>query len=128
SLVNEASIVDDLWGDRNGRRKIRLGHWTHGCEVPSAEDILANPTAIPYNEEVNTALSPFCNILREALISHQNLFDADIPASEYAIKADGTMSLGSQPGDLSMMDRARVMNWFERHVAGDVIQTRPMWI
>ncbi|KAJ6615278.1 hypothetical protein B0H10DRAFT_2191081 [Mycena sp. CBHHK59/15] len=129
SLVNEASIFDDLWGDRNGRRKIRLGHWTHACEVPSAEDILANPTAIPYNEEVNTALSPFCDILREALISHQNLFDADIPTSEYGIKADGTMLLGSHPGDLSVMDRARVMNWFERHVAdGDVIQTRPMWI
>ena len=41
----------------------KLGYWKMACTLPDDEDILANPLAHLYSEEVNEALQPHFNIL-----------------------------------------------------------------
>ncbi|KAF8959272.1 hypothetical protein BDZ97DRAFT_2061240 [Flammula alnicola] len=49
SLVAFPDLVDSLWGDTEGRRRIRLGQWKHAHEVETSEDILSDPSSIPYS-------------------------------------------------------------------------------
>jgi hypothetical protein len=46
-----------------------LGRWKHPDQVESVEDILADPSSIPYSAEVNKALTPAREILWNILTS-----------------------------------------------------------
>ncbi|KAF8214507.1 hypothetical protein K438DRAFT_1563128 [Mycena galopus ATCC 62051] len=129
-IVPESDIIDDLWGNLQERRQVRLGRWTHASEVPSAEDMLANPSVIPYNEEISAALTPHRATLQQLLISPTHFPQNDIPALASLTNPDGSMIPhgGSYPGDLVVVDRLRVMNWFERHIANNDQSLRHMWI
>ncbi|KAJ6478267.1 hypothetical protein C8R45DRAFT_1216466 [Mycena sanguinolenta] len=129
-VVPGSAITDDLWGNLKERRRVRLGRWTHASEVPSAEDMLADPSAVPYNEEISAALSPHRATLQQLLISPTHFAQDDIPALASLTKPDGSMIAhgGSYSGDLAIVDRVRVMNWFERHVANNDEKLRQMWI
>ncbi|KAJ6457882.1 hypothetical protein C8R45DRAFT_1032220, partial [Mycena sanguinolenta] len=120
-VVPESAITDDLWGNLKERRRVR---------VPSAEDMLADPSAVPYNEEINAALSPHRGTLQQLLISPVHFAQDYIPALASLTKPDGSMITygGSYSGDLAIVDRVRVMNWFERHVANNDEKLRQMWI
>ncbi|EDR04386.1 uncharacterized protein LACBIDRAFT_330644 [Laccaria bicolor S238N-H82] len=48
SVVNTKDIVDSLWNDQLARRAIRLGKWKHAWDIETSEDILADPSKIPY--------------------------------------------------------------------------------
>jgi len=37
---------------------VQLRKWTHPYQIPTAEDILSDPSSIPYTDEVNRALEP----------------------------------------------------------------------
>ncbi|KAJ7699257.1 hypothetical protein B0H17DRAFT_1129327 [Mycena rosella] len=125
SIVPEADIVDDLWGNLAERRKIRLGKWTHACEVPSAEDILADPAAIPYNNEIETVLAPHHTTLQNLLASHTDFDKLDIPALQNISHPNGSMGLGGpQSGNLSILDQGRVI---ECRVANGDRAARVVW-
>ncbi|KAJ6523218.1 hypothetical protein DFH09DRAFT_1047292 [Mycena vulgaris] len=129
SVVPEAAVVDDLWGNLQERRKIRLGQWTHACEVLSAEDILADPGAVSYQKEIETVLVPHCTTLQDLLTSPETFDILDIPALQNLSHANGSMGpSGAEAGDLSVLDQAQVMNWFERHVANGDKAVRSMWV
>ncbi|KAJ6473955.1 hypothetical protein DFH09DRAFT_1109731 [Mycena vulgaris] len=125
SVVPEAAVVDDLYFNRE---LLQLGQWTHACEVLSAEDILADPGAVPYQKEIEAVLVPHCTTLRDLLTSPETFDILDIPALQNLSHANGSMGpRGAEAGDLSVLDQAQVMNWFERHVANGDKAVRSMW-
>ncbi|KIJ89409.1 hypothetical protein K443DRAFT_126787, partial [Laccaria amethystina LaAM-08-1] len=83
SVVNTKDIVDSLWNDRLARRAIRLGKWKHARDVETSEDILADPSKIPYREEINKVLSPFKKLLKKLLTcGPDDLKSETIPARD----------------------------------------------
>ncbi|KAJ6481243.1 hypothetical protein C8R47DRAFT_1322273 [Mycena vitilis] len=134
SIVPESLITDHLWGNLKERRRIRLGRWTHACDIPSAEDLLADPASIPYNDEIAAALAPHQGTLRRLFLSHvgstvsADFTEDDVPAL-VKMSDGGSMGRGgSYAGDLAIVDRVRVMNWLERHVANGDRSLRMIWI
>lgn len=142
-LVDESDVVDSLWGDEKARRQVRvrylvilncwmitnglgitqLGKWIHAHEVPSVEDILSNPTSISYTREVNEALQPYVDSLQKLLRNPGPGF-ADVhsvPAMKWLArgKRDPLRTLIPYTGNLSVVDRAQIANWFEIHIAID---------
>ncbi|KAF8962433.1 hypothetical protein BDZ97DRAFT_1759284 [Flammula alnicola] len=114
SIVNSTDIVDSLWNDRPGRRAIRLGQWKHANEIKTSEDILADPSTIPFREEVDTVLSPFKRLLKNLLTCGPNdLKKETIPAKAWleSIKKPIGMTLIPYSGALSIVERAQIANW-----------------
>jgi hypothetical protein len=143
-LVDERNVVDSLWGDAEARRQVRvrysisryriivnwitqLGKWVHAHEVPSLEDILSDPASIPYTMEVKEALQPYVDSLRELLCNPELVDIRSVPAMQWLGKRDPLRTLIPCTGNLSVVDRARIANWFETHVAIDK-KLRNMWL
>ncbi|KAJ6489664.1 hypothetical protein C8R47DRAFT_476034, partial [Mycena vitilis] len=112
----------------------QLGRWTHACDIPSAEDLLADPASIPYNDEIASALAPHQDTLRRLFLSHlgstvsADFTEDNVPAL-VKMSDGGSMGRGgSYAGDLAIVDRVRVMNWLERHVANSDRSLRMIWI
>ncbi|KAH6889065.1 hypothetical protein BKA70DRAFT_1541345 [Coprinopsis sp. MPI-PUGE-AT-0042] len=142
-LISIDDLVDELWLDQAGRRSIRLGRWARTCDLLTTEDILADPSLIPYTEEIGKALEGRRHEL-QYLLNLDLTSDAEvnppngsvIPAEEYA---RAMLSLPKKPnlppvarelyfsGTLTVEDRAGVANWVERHVAGGDTLRRPHW-
>lgn len=77
--------------------------------------------------EVNEALQPYVESLRE-LLHNPELADASsIPAVKCLGKRDPLRTLIPYTGNLSVADRARIANWFETHIAIDK-KLRNMWL
>ncbi|KAF5379487.1 hypothetical protein D9615_006638 [Tricholomella constricta] len=129
TLVPAIDLVDSLWMDRTERRKIRLGKWTHACEVETPEDILANPDSIPYTKEVDDALTPAKAVLADLLKKPDGVPSAGVPAKEWikAQKKSLARALVPYVGSLSIIERAQVANWFEVHVSTDK-KIRHKWL
>jgi len=139
SIVNSADIVDSLWNDRAGRRKIRvgdlnysfidctnhnsqLGQWKHTNEIETSEDILADPTTIPFTDEVNTVLAPFKRLLKNLLTCRLNGMKKEkIPAKSWleSTKKPIETTLIPYSGSLSIVKRAEIANWFLTFISKD---------
>ncbi|KAF8964488.1 hypothetical protein BDZ97DRAFT_1918921 [Flammula alnicola] len=127
SLVAFPDLVDSLWGDTEGRRRIRLGQWKHAHEVETSEDILSDPSSIPYSKGIDTILSREKDILARLLL--QEDIEDDIPAKQWLINAKKPLnSLIPYAGCLSLIERAQIANWFERHIANDDRALRHLWL
>ena len=69
--------------------------------------------------EVNEALQPHIDSLRELLQNPELANVHSIPAMEWLGKRDPLRTLIPCTGNLSVVDRARIANWFETHIAID---------
>ncbi|KDR71496.1 hypothetical protein GALMADRAFT_74923, partial [Galerina marginata CBS 339.88] len=131
SLVEPTDIVDSLWLNRVARRTIRLGKWKHAFEVENSEDVLADPTRIPYTKEIDEILSPFKDILTK-LTTHRfnDLKDIFIPAKLWLEGTKNTLHSTLVPyvGSLSVLDRARIANWFDVHITLKDKELRLSWL
>ncbi|KAF9460088.1 hypothetical protein BDZ94DRAFT_1378544 [Collybia nuda] len=118
TAVGEKDIIDSLWMDRTGRRKIRLGKWKHACDVETPEDILMAPGSIPYTPEIDVALSPSLPVLKALLNTPEKVVD-NIPAKSWIITSKKKLHSTIVPyvGSLTVLERARIANWFETHVS-----------
>jgi len=143
TLAEENKIIDSLWSNVRGRRETRvsvyilyarrqltsdifkLGKWVHSFNIPSAEDILADPTSIAYQDEVNQALEPAKKLLVQLLLDSESmnpsLLDTPIPALKHlhAIEKNARQEQLPYIGNLTVNERAQIANWFEVHVSRD---------
>ncbi|KAG5636902.1 hypothetical protein H0H81_006464 [Sphagnurus paluster] len=131
SLVEPADIVDSVWLDCKNRRMIWLRRWKHTCEVENSEDILADPTRIPYTKDIDDLLSPFRDILSK-LTTHQ--FE-DLKGEVISVKSwlEGTKrpltsTLVPHVGSLSVLGRARIANWFDVYMTLKDKEIRLSWL
>ncbi|TFK35257.1 hypothetical protein BDQ12DRAFT_668748 [Crucibulum laeve] len=124
----EASVVDHLWHDQKWHRQICLGLWTHPAELSTAEDILCNPKAIQYNEEIDSILKPDAEILRLLIIDPESVDISDVPAKDDLIKGSQFNSLVTKAGDLSVTDCGCISNWFETHITLGQVEACPLWM
>ncbi|KAF9455329.1 hypothetical protein BDZ94DRAFT_1180235, partial [Collybia nuda] len=120
TVVKLCDIVDSLWMDRTGRRQIRLGKWKHACDVESPEDILISPGSIPFTSDVQKALSPFVKTLKALLSAPENI-NGNIPARTWLTKSKKNLKSTLIPyvGSLTIIERARIADWFERFISKD---------
>ncbi|KAF8066482.1 hypothetical protein FPV67DRAFT_1626399 [Lyophyllum atratum] len=121
STIPLSEIVDSLWMDRTGRRKIRLGKWRHAHTIPTSEDILADPSTVPFTTEVDDALSLHKDILRKLLDAPATVPSSKVPVKAYidSAKKNPSTTLIPYVGSLSIIERAQVANWFEKNISHD---------
>ncbi|KAJ7591789.1 hypothetical protein C8J56DRAFT_1131017 [Mycena floridula] len=107
-MVPEDDVVDELWRDYLGRRKIRLGIWS-----------------TPFTKEIDDALSPYQAILIQLLDAPDDVPAAAVPALRF-LNPDLEHSNKRHKhagrkwwqealpflGDLSVKDCAGINNWF----------------
>ena len=132
--MNSADIVDSLWNDRTEREENKsrqpnpyyhfinctnhisqLGQWKHANEIETSEDILADPSTIPFTDEVNAVLSPFKRLLKNLLTcGPADIKKEIIPAKLWldTIKKPIQTTLIPYSGSLSIAERAKIANWF----------------
>lgn len=97
--------------------------------MPTTEDILADPDACPFNKEIDNALSPFLDQLKALLLNPDNTDKFVVPAKRHLIENHKRLTeLVPYVGDISIMDRARVTNWFHRLVANSEDVQPHTWI
>src|SRR6266567_1600639 len=91
----------------------------HPHEMESAEDILADPSSNPYGAEVDKALAPALDDLRDILLSPDNVPSESVPAKKWLEdqKKSLTDTLIPYVGALSVSERAQIAYWFETHVS-----------
>lgn len=149
TTVSEDDVVDSLWNDKTGRRKIKvseqysrskqknnaaqLGKWTHSWDIPSSEDILSDPSSIPYNEFIHEALIPAQSILRQLLDAPYTVDSKEVPAKGWLeemtkkSKKDISKEIVPYVGSLSLTVRAQISNWFDINISKDE-KIRHKWI
>ena len=69
--------------------------------------------------EVNEALMPHVDSLRELLLSPELADVHSVPAVAFLGKRDRLRTLIPCTGNLSVVERAQIANWFETHIALD---------
>ncbi|KAF8351863.1 hypothetical protein F5887DRAFT_861192, partial [Amanita rubescens] len=131
TVVSLDNIVDSLWLDQKRRREIRLGQWTHPrYGYDESEEILTDPSSIPYTQDVHEALSPSMDVLTK-LITAPDSFGKDIkiPARDYLEEKGLNLFRTPVPyvGGVSMTERAQIANWFEVNISR-LRELRVMWI
>ncbi|PPQ88302.1 hypothetical protein CVT25_012365 [Psilocybe cyanescens] len=106
SLVPFSDVIDSLWGDRHGQRQIQLGKWTPTWQIPTDEDLLSNPSLIPYSNKVNRALTPARETLHQLLYDPSKLDSTLIPAKAWLESSNKNISKTIIPytGPLTMTD------------------------
>ncbi|KAG6834024.1 hypothetical protein H0H93_012466, partial [Arthromyces matolae] len=111
-------LRDSLWGKRMERRETRLGLWHHPWEVPSAEDILIHPGSVKFDEDVNRALSPFTDQLRNLLFHPDDVDSETVPAKKWLEDRKKNIVRTSVPysGSLTTHKRAQIVSWIEEHI------------
>jgi hypothetical protein len=87
--------------------------------MESAEDILADPSSTLYGAEVDKALAPALDDLRDILLSPDNVPSESVPAKKWLEdqKKSLTNTLIPYVGALSVSERAQIAYWFETHVS-----------
>lgn len=93
----------------------------HACQLETVEDILANPSSVPFNTEIDSALTPFITVLKALLLNPEKIDNAYCPAKNYLLQngLSLTKTLISDVGDINFIDRARVSNWFQVHIGAE---------
>lgn len=99
----------------------QLGKWLHAHEISTAEDILSDPSSFPYTPEMHEALAPSIRVLQTILSSPENVEDIQIPVKTWLESQGKNVRTTIVPftGNLSVVERAQLSNWFEVHVAKD---------
>ncbi|KAF8999504.1 hypothetical protein BDQ17DRAFT_1427736 [Cyathus striatus] len=87
-IVKDTGIVDELWGDVNGRRAIQLGCWKLTINAPSEENIIEDFLEAPITEEIDEVLRCHIIILEDLLNVDLQTVDLrkyrNVPALAYA--------------------------------------------
>ena len=102
---------------------LQLGKWTHLHEIKTADDILSDPSSIPYMREVSEALEPHIGVLKRLLTapnsSHYEISSKVIPAKKWLQdnNKDFNAEIILHVGTLSIIKRAQIANWFETHIS-----------
>ncbi|KAF5319194.1 hypothetical protein D9619_008741 [Psilocybe cf. subviscida] len=149
SIVREEDIVDALWKDRTERRRIRLGKWDHAFNSPTPEDILSDPSSIPYSPVVDDALRPHADLLYQLLVAPKDVDRQHVPAIGWveetrnavpiskenapmawveSSKRDLSTVLIVHTGGLSVVERAQVANWVEVNICKGDKHLRWDWL
>ena len=91
----------------------------HAQDVPDPEDILSDLSFAKYTPEMHEALAPFVEVLR-SLLQDPDVVE-DIPAKTWLISERKNIRTAIVPftGNLTIIERAQLTNWFETHVAVD---------
>ena len=112
---------------------LQLGKWIHPHEIRTAEDILSDPSSIPYTNEVNQALRPHIGVLQRLLTApnslHYETSSKVIPAKKWLQDSnmDLSTSIVHHVGILSVIERAQISNWFETYI-GRGQEVRALWL
>ena len=114
---------------------MQLGKWTHPHEIKTAEDILSDPSSIPYTNEVDQALKPHTGVLQRLLTtpnsSHHETSGEITPAKKWLQDNHKPEDLGTSilhhVGTLSVIERAQISNWFDTHI-GREKNVRALWL
>jgi len=94
------------------------------------EDILSDPSSVPYTPEIHNALAPSIQILRKIFLNPEDQ-DADaVPAKKWLESQGKDVRTGIVPfaGNLSVIERAKLGNWFEIHIAAGDKSLRRHWL
>lgn len=109
----------------------KLGRWKHAHEMDTSEDILSNPAAIPYTNEIDDILSPFKDVLRNLLTCKpKDLKNETIPAKSWieSTKKPLLTTLVPYVGSLSLEERAQIANWFDINITHKDKKFRLSWL
>ena len=114
---------------------LQLRKWTHPHEIRTAEDILSDPSSIPYTNEVNLALKPHAHtgVLQRLLTapnsSHYETSSKVIPAKKWLQdnNEDLSTAIVHHVGILSVIERAQISNWFDTHI-GREQHVQTLWL
>ncbi|THU75464.1 hypothetical protein K435DRAFT_814314, partial [Dendrothele bispora CBS 962.96] len=131
--VPETNIVDGLYGDREGRRQIRLGRFKRAHQVEELEsnegilsdwnaraytteirkalephqEILQKLTVLPISEDISTLLVPALSVLR----NDQSYYQITNSVFDMLCKTSTHCPITFFDGGLTTDDCARVNNW-----------------
>ena len=114
-------------------KTVQLGKWTHPHQIATSEDILAEPSSIPYTDEVNRALEPhkgpLIRLLTAPHSTHVEVSHNAIPAKKWLADNAKPLEKTLVPfvGTLSVVERAQIANWFETWVSRNK-QLRIKWL
>jgi hypothetical protein len=98
--------------------------------VPTLEDILSDPSTIPYTPDIHTALAPSIQVLQKILLNPEDQDAEGIPAKKWLEGQGKNVGTGIVPftGNLSVIERAKLGNWFEIHIATGDQSLRRHWL
>ena len=107
----------------------QLGKWKHSWDIPTSEDILTDPSSVPYNQHIHKALVPSEAILRQILDAPATVKSEYIPAKAWLEEKKKKIirELIPSVGSLSLTKQAQVSNWFEANISKDK-KRRHVWL
>ena len=98
---------------------LQLRKWTHPHEIRTAEDILSDPSSIPYTNEVNLALKPHTGVLQRLLTapnsSHYETSSKVIPVKKWLQDNNKDLSTAIVHHVTSPIYRTRPYMYMEKH-------------
>jgi len=108
---------------------MQLGRWKHSWDIPTSEDILADPSSVPHNQQIHEALKPSEAILQQIFDAPATVESEDVPAKAWLEdkKKNITSELVPYVGSLSLVERAQISNWFEVNISKDK-KCRHIWL
>ncbi|GBE89672.1 hypothetical protein SCP_1603360 [Sparassis crispa] len=83
---------------------MQLGKWRHASQIPTEEDVLAEPDSYPFTEEIDRILTPHIHVLSALLNSPEEVDSTSVPVLQYLRSdagSDGAKSVQS-PGNKSL--------------------------
>ncbi|PPR02123.1 hypothetical protein CVT24_011345 [Panaeolus cyanescens] len=131
SIVNIQDLSDAQWQNRAARRLIRLGKWSRACKLESSEDVLSDPTRIPYTSTVHEVLSPHTATLTQLTLRKFSKVDSrEVPSKRWLEETNQPLGTSLVPyvGLLSLTQRAQVANWFDQHITVGDPKLRLQWL
>ena len=98
--------------------------------MPTLEDILSDPSSVPYTPEIHDALAPSIKVLRDVLLNPEDQDAKSVPAKKWLESQGKDVRKGIVPfaGNLSVIERAKLGNWFEVHIAARDPSLRRHWL
>jgi hypothetical protein len=90
---------------------------------------LAGPEPVPFDQEVENALSGFEDVLKMLLLHPETVEELEIPAKRHQLQtAQPLTRMLPYVGNLTILDRAKVTNWFHQRIACGVNKNPSTWI
>lgn len=133
--VSAASVVDELWQNREARRRIRLGRWHMACQESEVEDKLLDFDAHAYTPEIAGILAPHQELLTRLVYQPEEVVDF-VPALDDVSVAQesGRRTLESlknglipHTGELSLLERGQINNWIVNNIR-EARKNQNLWI
>ncbi|KAJ3553953.1 hypothetical protein NP233_g12527 [Leucocoprinus birnbaumii] len=125
TIESEEQIVDSLWGDVHGRRKIRLGKFKLSFESTDPDEIFYDLSLSPYMEEIDDALRPHLATLKKLLLGPGTFTMDEVPVIGWLKSQRKDWSTAVVPfiGNLTVEEQVHVANWLHQHVSNE----KPRW-